>query len=643
MIALAGAAAVDGLSSRPGRRVLRQRAGSRVTWTGDADRWRLDVGLRRSARESLVEVRPSASRGRQCKSQTDAAEAVRAGGLPARGRPPPRRRRTGAGRRLADGNQPTSDGPRSREPEAVPAIWTPAAPRPGTVEGFVKASKHKKSPLDRRTATTGTPAAWISTTTATTRPRSRPSRNRSRRAIARTPPTYNIACGYALLGNSDRAFEYLKKAMDEGFDVGDYLHDDDLDGLHSDPRWPQLKKEARENGDGEFAREPKAAPRATSASSTRNPQNGEAFFDVGLELLRSEQYDLAAQAYQDGHRPRLPRRHRLLQPGLRATRWRATRTRPSPRCARRSTTASTRPTISRRTTTSTTSTATPRWTPLKKDAASSRCRATTRTGGNSRLAPRAAPSGARPPTAPENYVEKNPQSGRGWYNLGFASLAGDRPEDSIEAFQKALDLGYRKPTTMYNLACAYSRLDQKDPAFEWLNKAIDAGFDADAHDPQRRRPRQPARRPALSQGALDRPGEGAARRRRERRVAPTRSDEPRTRPHRRARFSAERPEVGLASVAPKPRAARRRARPPQSRARSTSRLVLDPDDREPRERRAQRRRDRRQQVRRDRRDDADAQRPGERIRQRARAASTRSSASTQHARARARAAPRPPP
>ena len=30
---------------------------------------------------------------------------------------------------------------------------------------------------------------------------------------------------------------------------------------------------------------------------------------------------------------------------------------------------------------------------------------------------------------------------------------------------------------MYNLACAYSRLDQKDAAFEWLNKAIDAGFD----------------------------------------------------------------------------------------------------------------------------------------------------------------------
>ena len=30
---------------------------------------------------------------------------------------------------------------------------------------------------------------------------------------------------------------------------------------------------------------------------------------------------------------------------------------------------------------------------------------------------------------------------------------------------------------MYNLACAYSLLDRKDEAFNWLFKALDAGFD----------------------------------------------------------------------------------------------------------------------------------------------------------------------
>jgi hypothetical protein len=29
---------------------------------------------------------------------------------------------------------------------------------------------------------------------------------------------------------------------------------------------------------------------------------------------------------------------------------------------------------------------------------------------------------------------------------------------------------------MYNLACSYARLDQKDAAFDWLFKALDAGF-----------------------------------------------------------------------------------------------------------------------------------------------------------------------
>jgi Flp pilus assembly protein TadD len=53
------------------------------------------------------------------------------------------------------------------------------------------------------------------------------------------------------------------------------------------------------------------------------------------------------------------------------------------------------------------------------------------------------------------------QKGRAWFNLGFASLAGERPDAAAEAFQKALELNYRKPTTMYNLACTYARLDQK--------------------------------------------------------------------------------------------------------------------------------------------------------------------------------------
>ena len=54
-----------------------------------------------------------------------------------------------------------------------------------------------------------------------------------------------------------------------------------------------------------------------------------------------------------------------------------------------------------------------------------------------------------------------------------------RPDAAVESFQKALELGYRKPTTMYNLACAFAMLDRKDQAFEWLFKSLEAGFNSD--------------------------------------------------------------------------------------------------------------------------------------------------------------------
>ncbi|MBK9090058.1 MAG: hypothetical protein IPL90_13800 [Holophagales bacterium] len=57
---------------------------------------------------------------------------------------------------------------------------------------------------------------------------------------------YNIACAQARKGEKDLAFEWLDKAMQGGFDVYGHLDDSDLDGLHSDPRWTELKRKARE-------------------------------------------------------------------------------------------------------------------------------------------------------------------------------------------------------------------------------------------------------------------------------------------------------------------------------------------------------------------------------------------------------------
>jgi tetratricopeptide (TPR) repeat protein len=55
---------------------------------------------------------------------------------------------------------------------------------------------------------------------------------------------YNAGCVYALKKDKDKAFEYLSKAAAAGFDDVDALKkDEDLVGLHDDPRWEKLAAE----------------------------------------------------------------------------------------------------------------------------------------------------------------------------------------------------------------------------------------------------------------------------------------------------------------------------------------------------------------------------------------------------------------
>lgn len=56
---------------------------------------------------------------------------------------------------------------------------------------------------------------------------------------------YNIACGYARMGERDAAFEWLDRARDHGFDLDEYLESDsDLASLHGDPRFEHLRHHA---------------------------------------------------------------------------------------------------------------------------------------------------------------------------------------------------------------------------------------------------------------------------------------------------------------------------------------------------------------------------------------------------------------
>jgi beta-lactamase regulating signal transducer with metallopeptidase domain/tetratricopeptide (TPR) repeat protein len=74
-------------------------------------------------------------------------------------------------------------------------------------------------------------------------------------------------------------------------------------------------------------------------------------------------------------------------------------------------------------------------------------------------------------------LAKYPNSGRAWFNYGFASLQARDFENGIAAFQKTLAMKYRPSTSAFNIACAYALQNNTDAAFQWLERAKASGFD----------------------------------------------------------------------------------------------------------------------------------------------------------------------
>jgi beta-lactamase regulating signal transducer with metallopeptidase domain len=74
-------------------------------------------------------------------------------------------------------------------------------------------------------------------------------------------------------------------------------------------------------------------------------------------------------------------------------------------------------------------------------------------------------------------TEKYPDSGRAWFNLGFTALQARELQTGIDAFNRAISLNYRVGTSSYNIACGYALGGNRDAAFQWLEKAKQAGFD----------------------------------------------------------------------------------------------------------------------------------------------------------------------
>lgn len=70
---------------------------------------------------------------------------------------------------------------------------------------------------------------------------------------------------------------------------------------------------------------------------------------------------------------------------------------------------------------------------------------------------------------------ESPKNGQAWNRLGSAYHSLGQYQQAVEALLKAEAIGHN-PVVMYNLACAYARLNNKDKAFEWLSQSVQRGF-----------------------------------------------------------------------------------------------------------------------------------------------------------------------
>ncbi|HET6463681.1 MAG TPA: hypothetical protein VFH33_07760 [Candidatus Krumholzibacteria bacterium] len=77
----------------------------------------------------------------------------------------------------------------------------------------------------------------------------------------------------------------------------------------------------------------------------------------------------------------------------------------------------------------------------------------------------------------QDMANKHATYGRAWFNLGYAQLKSGNAVACTPNFQKALDMGYKPATMMYNMACSTAQEGKIDVAFAWLDKSEKAGFE----------------------------------------------------------------------------------------------------------------------------------------------------------------------
>lgn len=82
-----------------------------------------------------------------------------------------------------------------------------------------------------------------------------------------------------------------------------------------------------------------------------------------------------------------------------------------------------------------------------------------------------AKSWAEAAQAYEAIAKAEPNNAAAWYGLASARYGLNEFAPAAEAFRKNIELT-KNPVAMFNLACVYARLNKKDEAIDWLDRAL---------------------------------------------------------------------------------------------------------------------------------------------------------------------------
>ena len=297
---------------------------------------------------------------------------------------------------------------------------------------------------------------------------------------------YNIACGFARLNDKENALTWLERALANGFNQAETLRSDsDLDSLRSDPRFQQLvskvavvKNESRPAKEKDDKHGDRVAEAVDSFEqlSRESSTDGHQWYKVGSRLLQlrdldravialtaavdhlgysagSAMYNLACAYALKGNEAELALKwlERAVNAGFDDPDHLQTDAdlaglHGDPRFKA----------IAR----------------LSRTLSLSQFGSDTFTDTNyskQRWAPAI--------QLYEAFLRDEPNNGRGWFNLGYALHYSSEHARAIQSFERAIQLGFRTPTSMYNVACGYAMMGRRDEAFEWLNKSVAAGFE----------------------------------------------------------------------------------------------------------------------------------------------------------------------